>query len=300
MNMQDFIYVAKVAEKSSFSKAAEELFVTESTISQRIKKLEDEINIRLFDRSTRSVSLTSEGKVFLKDALVIIKTSQHLSETMRQLSRESERKLSLGMTTHMYASKIHLFFREFCIKHSDIDARLQIMSYQELHEALLAGTIDHAIIKMYDVLKDYFDISAFDHVLLKKEQIYVLISEKLMPKNKNKLKLSDVQNLPVVVDSNQSFMYQMIKRLYDNSGIPLHISNIKAGDSETVLYGVEQGDGISFGSDAIINYYKDRYSFAAIPLSPACFSIVYLVSLKDYMLASYDKKLIKELKDWLN
>ncbi|OHV03830.1 LysR family transcriptional regulator [Mycobacterium talmoniae] len=65
MNLQQLRYVIALAEVQSFTKAAEGLFVVQSALSQQVRKLEDELGVQLFERTTRSVSLTPAGESLL-------------------------------------------------------------------------------------------------------------------------------------------------------------------------------------------------------------------------------------------
>ena len=65
-----------VAENLSFARAAEQLHVTQPAVTQQIHALEKELNVRLLNRSTRSVKLTEEGKIFLQDAKQVVEVSE--------------------------------------------------------------------------------------------------------------------------------------------------------------------------------------------------------------------------------
>ena len=68
ISLDDVIAFVRIAKLGSFKEAAEELYVTQSALSRRIKKLEDMLGARLLDRTTRRVSMTVIGKDFLPDA----------------------------------------------------------------------------------------------------------------------------------------------------------------------------------------------------------------------------------------
>ena len=74
MEIRVLRYFLTIAREQSFSKAAQILNVTQPTLSKQIRELEDEYDITLFDRTTRSLSLTQEGSLFKEQAKEIIST----------------------------------------------------------------------------------------------------------------------------------------------------------------------------------------------------------------------------------
>ena len=74
MNIQQFQYILAVAEFKHFESAAAKCFVSQSTLSTMISKFEDEIKIKIFDRSKKPVGLTIEGSIILEQ----LKTLRHL------------------------------------------------------------------------------------------------------------------------------------------------------------------------------------------------------------------------------
>lgn len=72
MNQNQLKYFVAAAETRSFSKAAEEFFISQAAITQQIKFLESELEVQLFDRSTRPVTLTAAGRTFFVEAKAIL------------------------------------------------------------------------------------------------------------------------------------------------------------------------------------------------------------------------------------
>lgn len=89
-------YFLTIAREQSFSKAAQVLNVTQPTLSKQIKELEDEYHITLFDRTTRSLSLTEEGILFKEQAKQIMSLIERMEAQLRQKESELSGDIHIG------------------------------------------------------------------------------------------------------------------------------------------------------------------------------------------------------------
>lgn len=96
MEIRVLRYFLTVAREGSFSKAAQVLNVTQPTLSRQIKELEDEYHITLFERTTRSVSLTQEGSLFKEQAREIISLVEKMESRLRQRDLELSGDIHIG------------------------------------------------------------------------------------------------------------------------------------------------------------------------------------------------------------
>lgn len=99
MNTIQLECFVSVAEHLNFSRASEELKITQPAVSHQIRTLEQELDVKLFRRTSKSVSLTQEGLMFLPDAQIILKTA--LSAKERLGRKEHALPLDIGCHNHM-------------------------------------------------------------------------------------------------------------------------------------------------------------------------------------------------------
>lgn len=99
MTFQQLLYFQSVADSLSFSKAAKECFVSQTAISRQIRQLEQEMDLRLFDRDTTHVTLTSAGRYFFQQAQQITAQLRQAVETAQQIDRASACQLVLVAPT---------------------------------------------------------------------------------------------------------------------------------------------------------------------------------------------------------
>jgi LysR family transcriptional regulator, glycine cleavage system transcriptional activator len=110
------------ARTLSFTKAAEELFITQSAVSRQIKALEDNLGLELFGRRPRSLTLTENGQALYRIATEVLDRLQSATDQLRAETRA--RQLSITTTTGFASLWLIPRLRRFTALHSDIDVRI--------------------------------------------------------------------------------------------------------------------------------------------------------------------------------
>ncbi|MCI1778425.1 MAG: LysR family transcriptional regulator [Bacteroidales bacterium] len=97
MELRQLKYFVQVAEDLNFTEASKKLFITQSTISQQIRQLEDELNISLFDRSAKKISLTEAGNEFLPHAIRVLRDADYGKQRLLDLQNIRTGELTVGV-----------------------------------------------------------------------------------------------------------------------------------------------------------------------------------------------------------
>ena len=137
------VFIA-AAQHLSFARAAEELHLTAPAISMQIKELESVIGLSLFDRSGRTLTLSTPGEYFLLHARRMLSALKDAEDTMGRLKGAHMGKLTLGMasTAKYFVPKLLAEFRN---EHPAVEFRLEIGNRQALVEMLQRNEVDLAI-----------------------------------------------------------------------------------------------------------------------------------------------------------
>jgi LysR family cyn operon transcriptional activator len=98
MELRHLKYFVKIAETLNFSEAAKSLFITQSTLSQQIRQLEQEVNAQLFERNNHNVRLTEAGEELLPYARQTLKASQACLDRIQDLQQMLTGTLNIGVT----------------------------------------------------------------------------------------------------------------------------------------------------------------------------------------------------------
>src|SRR6266581_679470 len=96
MELRHLRYFVAVGDTLSYTRASERLHLTQPSLTRQIKDLENELGVRLLDRTRQRVNLTAEGRSFLSDAKRVLALSAEIVEAVQRLSRKEAPMLNLG------------------------------------------------------------------------------------------------------------------------------------------------------------------------------------------------------------
>ncbi|GKS89778.1 LysR family transcriptional regulator [Acidovorax sp. SUPP2539] len=144
-------YFAVLAEELHFGRAAERLAITQPPLSSGIKALEDELGVRLFERTSKQVALTPAGHAYLAEVRVALDRVARAGETARAVAAGQRGRLDIGFTGSMVYRDMPAIVRAFGERAPGIEVNLREMSSGEQLEALLhrqlhAGFINASVV----------------------------------------------------------------------------------------------------------------------------------------------------------
>ena len=142
MDIKALRYFLQVAETLSFNRASERLNISQPVVTRVIAQLEHEIGTRLFDRTTRRVSLTPAGTVLLNEVRPLIAHVESVQQTVRHVVAEQSGKFTVGYTTLAMQTVTPDLLRLFSEKYPEIELDVREMTTHAQVEALLSAEID--------------------------------------------------------------------------------------------------------------------------------------------------------------
>lgn len=146
MELQQLRYVVEVAASSSFTRAAERCFVTQSALSHQIAALERELGHRLFVRSSRSVRTTEAGEAFLAHAKTAVAAADDAREAAAAVTGQIIGTLRLGVIPTVTAVSVPALIARFRASHPDARVELSVGNSDTLVGALRRGDLDVALL----------------------------------------------------------------------------------------------------------------------------------------------------------
>lgn len=131
----------------SFTKAANELFISQPAISKHIQELEKEYGVQLFDRIGNRIQLTRAGQLLLDHACKIIDAYQNLDFDMKKLTEKSGGELRIGASTTISQYVLPELIADFRKQYPDIRLTLLSGNSHEIEDALATGRIDLGMVE---------------------------------------------------------------------------------------------------------------------------------------------------------
>ncbi|WP_226533320.1 LysR family transcriptional regulator [Microbacterium paraoxydans] len=150
MELQQLRYVVEVAATSSFTRAAERCFVTQSALSHQIAALERELGRRLFIRSSRSVRLSEAGEVFLAHARTAVRAAEQAREVVAAVDGTVVGTLRIGVIPTVTAVDLPAVLVAFRAQHPQARVELQVGNSDTLATRLRRGDVDVALLGLLD------------------------------------------------------------------------------------------------------------------------------------------------------
>lgn len=146
MNLQQLEYIIAVDQYRHFAKAAEKSFVTQPTLSMMIKKLEEELDMVIFDRGKHPVQPTREGEEVIRRARVMVAEANSLKEFSKELKGEITGELRLGIIPTLAPYLLPLFLGAFSRKFPALSLFVHEMVTDEIIAKTKAGELDMGLL----------------------------------------------------------------------------------------------------------------------------------------------------------
>ncbi len=248
--LQTFVTVARL---KSFSKAAEQLKLTQPAVSFQIHSLEKEYQEVFFDRSCQSVKLTEAGEIFLKYAQKIVEANEELRAELGELKNLIRGRLEIGASNIPGEYILPGLLGEFKKRYPDVEVKLSIYDSKEVISLLLAHEINIAFcgadVKSVPIVFEQF---ADDELVIAMHESHHLTS-------KTKLKLKDLLKNPIILREEGSGTRKVFLEALQAAGYCEKDLNItlELGSTQAVLSAVASGLGI-----APVSIYALKNNFA--------------------------------------
>lgn len=256
MELRQIRYFLQIAETSSFSEASRQLCVSQSTVSQQIKQLEDELGAELFVRDSHSVKLSDYGIQFLPYAKNIAEDVRSGVARIKDVSGLSVGTINIG-ATYTFCPLLGKTIEEFMKEHKGISIKLTCASMEELMQMLEDGELDTVL--SYRPSRHFDNIES--HILFN-SNLCVTARRDHPLAGKDKVRLVDLEKFPMALPSRGLQARNEFDRLLFGQNYRFDV-RLEVNDLNMLLDLVSRTDMITFLSAATV---KDNPEFCTIDI----------------------------------
>jgi DNA-binding transcriptional LysR family regulator len=242
MELRQLKYFIAVAEELHFSRAAERCHIAQPPLSQQIKKLEDELGVRLFDRTNRKVSITPEGCQFLCVARNTLETLACGVEQVQMVARGEIGRLRIGFLSSAIQTDFPKVITAFRKAHPGILLDIKEMQSLDQNIALRAGEIDAGL--SHHCYADHEELESRTFFV---DKYFLAVHEDHPLAQKGFVEWSDLDNEPYIMFSREHYpsAYDRALASFREHGImPRIVQDAKTHHTKLSL--IAAGMGIGF------------------------------------------------------
>ena len=252
-------FIASVEEKT-FLDAAHSLYISQSSLSKQIMKLEQELGVMLWDRSRRKAGLTEAGNIFYQDALILLKQYSQARNRLDRFRTESQLTLSVGTLPILTQYQLTPGFRDFQAAHPGIRLSLHEVEEPELMEGFEKGIYDLVIGR-----EAMFYGANCQTQLIAGDQLAAVLDSSHPLAFRSSLCLEELKDEDFIFMNPYTSIYNLCAIRCREAGFSPRI--LRTARVESILSAVLIGEGISLLAGNSVRIFKPEH-IAVIPLTP--------------------------------
>lgn len=199
MFLRQIEYLQAVIQCGNFYDAAEKCHVSQSAVSQQIKKLEEELGVKLLKRHNRTFSLTPAGEHFYRKSMVIMGDLKQLVKETKRMADKDKAVLRIGYYKGYHGNELSEAVASFSEKYPAVDVQITVGSHEELYHAMENGSVD---LSLNDQRRAFSD--SYHNRVLAESRVFIEISTKNPLSRLNALQISDLKNMPCILVINEA------------------------------------------------------------------------------------------------
>ena len=251
-----------VAVNLSFTKASQELYISQPAISKHIKELEREYNCRLFDRLAGQIQLTAAGLLLLDHANKILKDYQKMDFDMNALQQKITGELRIGASTTISQYVMPEIIAAFRRQYPDIHISMLSGNSREIESALEQSRIDIGMVE--GIIRQ----PQLRYTPFMDDELVPIVSTKGRLADRDTLSIEELKVIPIVFREFGSGTLDVIQRALEKQHISLTDLNIEMnlGTTEGIKHYVEHSDCMGIVSIRSVNkeIYNDVFKIIDI------------------------------------
>lgn len=238
MTLTQLKYTLAVAEQGNFTLAAKKCFVTQPTLSMQVQKLEEELDIELFNRKAKPITLTAVGEKIIAQAKVILEEAKRMNDVVATERGVVEGHFRIGIIPTVMPTLLPLFLNTFIKKFPKVNLKIEELNTASIVEELSTGKLDAGIAA-----------TPLDHPQLIEKPLYYEPFVGYTPKSHplssiKKLEVEDLEKMDILVLEDGHCFREHVLNLCQTTRKSKSF-DLKSGSFETLIRLANEGMGMT-------------------------------------------------------
>src|SRR2546423_6201947 len=219
------------AEELHFGRAAQRLDMLPSALGRHIRLLEDDLSTRLMPRTTRSVALTGDGVVLLREARMLLEQADGVAAKLRARGRSETATIRVGAIDSAAAGLLPMLLHDFRRRRPDVTVKLTEEKTTRLLPRLMSGRVDLALVRPPEKPD-----RRLEFLFLLHETAVVAVSERHPLASRKRVDIADLAEQPLIVPERRSrpHSHDLTMKLFAKAGLPARIVQL-ADEKQTIV-----------------------------------------------------------------
>lgn len=297
MDFKELRYVTAIAKHQNFTRAAEELYISQSALSQYMNALENELGLKLFDRSEKKYIPTYAGQRYLEYARRILDIKSGLDAEISDIIKRDVGVLNIGLPNMRCAFMLPKTLPQFSKEYPNVKVNIFEGTSSAIDVKLVEGDIDLAFYSKPHKLNTHLE---YDTLAAEELLICTCNNHKVKSMAKNgRLNLSAISDERLILLSNEQRTGQISRHYLKQAGISL-TNSITTNNMPAVISLTEQGWGVSFIFEAHLKWHSPKPKIDTYSFGEGVYSDFVAATRKGSYLPAYSRRFVEMARSLYN
>jgi DNA-binding transcriptional LysR family regulator len=261
MELRQLECAVAVARHRNFTRAARELLIAQPALSVQVRNLESELGVRLFDRTTRRVSLTPAGAVFVGRAERILADAAAAGREMAEHAGAVRGRVRIG-AWYTINPELPELVAGFAQEHPQIDITVREENSDVMLDMLRSGDLDVAL----PVIREGLDFTGIDHIVYRREPFVLITSLGSELATREEVAIDELAVIPLIVFKPGSAVRRVVEQAFAAAGIPPRIA-VETAETAGARAFVSAGLGVALVPRSVAE--RPGPPVSIVPVRPA-------------------------------
>lgn len=294
MDIEKLKTFCTMAKHLSFTKASEELFCSQPTVTKHIQEIENYVGCKLFDRIGKKVYLNENGKLFLEYAETVLNLTRDYLAKICEMESLGRGVLSFGATGSIGVYRVPYLLKKYLSKYPNIEINLYVNFYHKILEYVHSDVVDFALVADNG---EVIESKSLVWLPFCTEELVLIIPPSHRWKDRERVDIEELEEECFIRSNKESATMSFIKKIITERGITIK-KTIELGNIEAIKRAVETGLGVSIVPENTVE--KEITSGWLIGLKLKNLELkrkLYYVQKKDKILSAAARAFVELLKE---